>query len=82
MITIRTADDAIVVQLVLTFCLVANGASCIEHRPMMDGRTDIMSCLTLAQPLAAEFVRNHPAHRLTSWRREIGKRAERPAWLY
>ncbi len=67
------------VQLVLTFCLVADGTSCIEHRPIIDGRTDIMSCLTLAQPLAAEFVRNHPAHRLTSWRCEIGKRAERPA---
>lgn len=52
------------VQLVLTFCLAANNASCIEHRPMLDGRMDIMGCLTLAQPLAAEFVRSHPAPRL------------------
>lgn len=67
------------VELVLTFCLVADSASCIEHRPMIDGRTDLMSCLTLAQPLAAEFVRSHLRYRLASWRCEIGKRAERPA---
>ena len=67
------------VQLVLTFCLAVNSASCIEHRPMLEERLDIMSCLTLAQPLAAEFVRSHPAHRLATWRCEIGKRAERPA---
>ena len=67
------------VHLVLTFCLAANSASCIEQRPMLDDRLDIMSCLTLAQPLAAEFIRSHPAHRLTSWRCVIGKRAERSA---
>ncbi len=67
------------VQLVLTFCLVVNDASCIEHRPIMDGRADIMGCLTLAQPLAAEFVRNRRNYHLVSWRCEIGKRAETPA---
>ena len=67
------------VQLVLTFCLLLNDASCIEQRPVMEGRADIMGCLTLAQSIAAEFVRNHPGYRLASWRCEIGRRAERSA---
>ena len=66
------------VQLMLTFCLVADGTSCIEHRPILDGRTDLMNCLTLVQPLAAEFVRNHPAHRLASWHCEIGNGPKGP----
>ena len=67
------------VQLVMTFCLVANSASCIEQRPMLEDVLSPMGCMAYAQPLASEFLRGHPAFRLTSWRCEIGKPVERPA---
>lgn len=67
------------VQLVMTFCLLANNGSCIEQRPMLDGIHGPMGCLAAAQPLAAEFVRGHPAFRLVAWRCEIGKPVEKSA---
>lgn len=67
------------VQLVMTFCLMANTASCIEQRPMLEDIRSAMGCMTAAQPLAAEFVRGHPAFRLASWRCEIGKPVEKSA---
>lgn len=65
------------VQLVMVFCLATNGASCIEQRPMLEDIASPMGCMTAAQPLAAEFVRDHPGFRLASWRCEIGKPVER-----
>lgn len=67
------------VQLVLTFCLLASDRSCVERRPTPDDTPGLMGCMTAAQPLAAEFVRSHPAFRLVSWRCEIGKLPEKAA---
>lgn len=78
MVTLRTEVFPLV-QLVMTFCLMANTGSCIEQRPMLEDIRSPMGCITAAQPLAAEFVRGHPAFRLTSWRCEIGKPVEKSA---
>ena len=67
------------VQLVLTFCLVAHEGSCVEQRPALDDMPGVMGCLMAAQPLAADFVRNHPNYRFVSWRCEIGKPPEKAA---
>jgi hypothetical protein len=67
------------VQLVITFCLIANSASCIEQRPILEDVASPMGCLIAAQPIAAEFVRGHRTFRFASWRCEIGKRAEKAA---
>lgn len=68
------------VQLVLTFCLLADAGSCVERRPVLDEVHGPAACLTAAQPVAAEFVRGHPAYRLAAWRCELGRRpAERAA---
>ena len=67
------------VQLVMTFCLLANNASCIVQRPMLDEMAGPMSCLTAAQPMAAEFLSSHPEYALQSWRCQIGQRPGRSA---
>ena len=66
------------VQLVMTFCLMVNGGSCVEQRPMLEGLSP-MGCMVSAQPLAAEFVRGHPKFALTSFRCEINKPVEKAA---
>lgn len=67
------------VQLVMLFCLVANDASCIEHRPVLENEFSPMTCLLAAQPLAARFVSEHPAYHFVSFKCEIGRRMERAA---
>jgi hypothetical protein len=67
------------VQLVLVYCLLSNGASCVERRPLLEDSPSLMSCMTEAQPIAAQFLTEHPTYRLASWRCEIGKREERRA---
>jgi hypothetical protein len=68
-----------VVQLVLIYCLIGNSAACIEKRPVFDGVASVAGCLVAAQPSAANFIREHPAYRLASWKCEIGKRPEKDA---
>lgn len=60
------------VQLVLLFCLAADGSSCVERRPLLDDLLTPVGCLMAAQPMAAEFIRAHPSYRLVTWRCEIG----------
>jgi hypothetical protein len=38
-----------------------------------------MACMMAAQPLAAQYLEEHPAYRLSSWRCEIRSRQERAA---
>lgn len=67
------------VQLVMLFCLVANDASCVERRPVLEDVLSPMTCMLAGQPMAARFVSEHPAYRLVSFRCEIGRRPERAA---
>jgi hypothetical protein len=38
-----------------------------------------MACMMAAQPLAAQYLEEHPAYKLTSWRCEISNRPQRAA---
>jgi hypothetical protein len=38
-----------------------------------------MACMVSAQPIASEFLRDHPGYQLTSFRCEINKPAEKQA---
>lgn len=67
------------VQLVLIYCLSKDPLSCIERRPMLEVSPSPMACLMAAQPLAAEYLAEHPAYKLSSWRCEIRTRQERAA---
>jgi hypothetical protein len=65
------------VQLVLVYCLLSDSSSCVERRPMLEDVVSPVSCMAAAQPSAAEFLQEHPAYRLASWKCEIGKRGEK-----
>ena len=67
------------VQLVLVYCLMSDTKSCLEKRPMTEFPLTAMSCLVSAQPMAADFLREHPAYQLASFRCEINKPQERQA---
>lgn len=64
------------VQLVLVYCLVANGAVCSEQRPNFDDALTLSGCMVGAQRLGATYVAEHPQWYLSRWRCEIGKPRE------
>ncbi len=65
------------VHLVLIYCLAADNLSCIEKRPMSEYPLSAIGCMVSAQPIAADFLREHPSYTLNSWRCEINKPDER-----
>ncbi len=67
------------VQLVLVYCLMADSRACVEKRPMMELPLTAMSCLMDAEPMAADYLREHPAYKLASFRCEINKPVEKQA---
>jgi hypothetical protein len=64
------------VQLVLVYCLVANGAVCSEQHPDLEGMLTLSGCMAGAQQVAATYVTEHPQWYLSRWRCEIGKPRE------
>ena len=67
------------VHLVLVFCLVSDGDVCLERRPVSEALSSLPGCVVTAQPTAAQFLREHSAYRLASWRCEVGRPPERAA---
>lgn len=65
------------VELVLTYCLLADPAACIERRPVLQDLLTPLSCMMLAQQVGARYAAEHPAHRLIGWRCEVGKPRQR-----
>jgi hypothetical protein len=76
---LKTEGLTIVVQLVLIYCLSKDSLSCVERRPMLEVTPSPMGCIMAAQPLAAQYLEEHPAYKLSSWRCEISNRPERAA---
>jgi hypothetical protein len=68
-----------VVQLVLIYCLSKDSLSCIERRPMLEVTPSPMGCVMAAQPMAAQYLEEHPAYKLSAWRCEVSNRPERAA---
>jgi len=68
-----------VVQLVLIYCLMSDTKSCIEKRPVSEFPLSAMGCMVSAQPIAADFLREHPNYTLNSFRCEINKPDEKAA---
>jgi len=71
----------VLVQLVLTYCLVAEPMRCVDHRPISDPTSEagLHSCVLGAQPEAARWLTEHPGYELRRWRCEMGRREERAA---
>jgi hypothetical protein len=68
-----------VVHLVLIYCLAADNMSCIEKRPSSEFPLSAMGCMVSAQPIAADFLRDHPSYTLNSFRCEINVPDEKAA---
>jgi hypothetical protein len=66
-----------VIQLVLIYCLSSDNMSCIERRPTSEFPLSAMGCMVIAQPIAAEFLQEHPKYTLNSFRCEINKPDEK-----
>ncbi len=67
------------VQLVLIYCLTKDTLSCVERRPVLDVAPSPMACMMAAQPVAAQYLEEHPAYKLASWRCEVSNKRERAA---
>ncbi len=67
------------VQLVLVYCLNSNIATCVERRPVLADIASPMACMMQAQPIAAEYLREHPAYTLTRFRCEMSNRVQKSA---
>ncbi len=67
------------VQLVLIYCLTKDALSCVERRPVLDMAPSPMACMMAAQPVAAQYLEEHPAYMLSSWRCEVSNKRERAA---
>ncbi len=67
------------VQLVLIYCLNAHATTCIERRPVLETAGSPMACMVQAQPIAAEYLREHPAYSLSHWRCEISNKEQKAA---
>ncbi len=64
--------------LVLVFCMIASPTECQEQRPLLDDPS-LMACFLSAQPVAAEWVNEHPKWALKSYRCELGRSREKSA---
>jgi hypothetical protein len=60
-----------VIELIIVYCLVSDTKSCIERRVPMESFTSPMGCTMSGQQRAQEYLRDHPAYALKSWRCEI-----------
>ena len=59
------------IQLVLVYCMIENASVCIEDRPTYADPISMDRCLTSAQTVAVEYVRDHPRWQLSGWRCEV-----------
>ncbi len=65
------------IELVLTYCLAADPSRCVEKRPLLDEPfPSAMACMVQAQPMAGDFIRQHPAYVLVRFRCEIDRPKE------
>ena len=67
------------IQLVLVYCLMSDPMSCVEKRPVSEFPLTAMGCMVSAQPIAADFLKDHPEYTLNSFRCEINKPKEEKA---
>ncbi len=67
------------IQLVLVYCLMADTKSCVEKRPVPEFPLTAMGCMVSAEPMAVNYLREHPAYQLASFRCEINKPVEKQA---
>jgi len=60
-----------VIELVIVYCLVSDTKACIEKRVPMENFASPMGCTMSGQQRAQEYLSEHPAYALKSWRCEV-----------
>jgi hypothetical protein len=58
------------IELVMLVCLAASPTECREERPLTEINS-VMACATQGQMVAAQWLSQHPAFTLSSWRCEV-----------
>jgi len=58
---------------------MADTKSCVEKRPMTEFPLTAMTCMSTAQPMASDYLREHPAYQLASFRCEVDRPVEKQA---
>jgi hypothetical protein len=59
--------EAAMIQLVLVYCMIENGSVCVEDRPTYSEPMSMESCMSSAQFVAIDYVRDHPRWQLSRW---------------
>ncbi len=59
------------IELVIVYCLVSDTKSCIEKRVPLEHFASPMGCTMSGQQRAQEYLAEHPAYSLKSWRCEV-----------
>lgn len=67
------------IQLVLVYCMIENASVCVEDRPTYTEPLSMNSCMTSAQEVAVDYVRDHPRWQLSRWRCEVDVPQKTPA---
>jgi hypothetical protein len=67
------------IQLVLVYCMIENASVCVEDRPTYTEPMSLSGCMTSAQEVAVDYVRDHPRWQLSRWRCEIDVPQKTPA---
>lgn len=56
------------IDLILTVCMVSNPASCKEERLAYQSRGSLAQCMMLSTPYVAAWAGDHPQWTIKSWR--------------
>lgn len=67
------------IQLVLVYCMIENASVCVEDRPTYTEPLSLSDCMTSAQAVAVDYVRDHPRWQLSRWRCEVDVPQKTPA---
>lgn len=67
------------IQLVLVYCMIGNASVCVEDRPTYLEPITMNACLSTAQEVAVDYVRDHPRWQLSGWRCEVDVPRKIPA---
>jgi len=59
------------IELVIVYCLAADTKAYIEKRVPMENFASPVGCTMSGQQRAQEYLHDHPAYRLKSWRCEV-----------
>jgi hypothetical protein len=59
------------IELIIVYCLSTNTSVCIEKRVPMENFSSPMGCTMSGQLRAQQYLNDHPAFMLKSWRCEV-----------